>query len=183
MGMRQDLIDLLKKQSYEEREVTLASGKKSNFYFDGKMTTTNPYGAFLVGKFIFEAIRSLTPDGVGGMSIGADPITTAVTIVSHLEGQPITGFLVRKEPKKHGKRLSIEGGYGLKEGSKVVMVEDVVTTGGSTLKAIEKAEEAGFEVIKVITIVDREEGGREAIEAAGYSFDSLFTKSDIVNSR
>jgi len=180
MGMRRDLIDLLREQSYEEREVTLASGKKSNFYFDGKMTTTNPYGAFLVGKFIFEAIRNLRPDGVGGMSIGADPITTAVTIVSHLEGQPITGFLVRKEPKKHGKRLSIEGGYGLKEGSKVVMVEDVVTTGGSTLKAIEKAEEAGFKVIKVITIVDRQEGGREAIEAAGYSFDSLFTKSDIV---
>ncbi|MBU2591024.1 MAG: orotate phosphoribosyltransferase [Nitrospinota bacterium] len=180
MSIRQDLIDILKAQSYEEREVTLSSGKKSNFYFDGKMTTTDPYGAWLVGKLIFEAIRDLKPDGVGGMSIGADPITTAVTIVSHLEGQPITGFLIRKEPKKHGKRLSIEGGYNLKEGSRVVMVEDVVTTGGSTLKAIEKSEEAGFKVIKVISIVDRQEGGREAIEAAGYSFDSLFTKRDIV---
>jgi len=182
MSIRQDLIDILREQSYEEREVTLSSGKKSNFYFDGKMTTTNPYGAWLVGKLVFEAIRNLSPDGVGGMSIGADPITTAVTIVSHLEGEPITGFLVRKEPKKHGKRLSIEGGYGLKEGSRVVMVEDVVTTGSSTLKAIEKAEEAGFEVIKVISIVDRQEGGREAIEEAGYSFDALFTKSDITDS-
>ena len=112
--------------------------------------------------------------------MGADPIATAIAIVSHIEGRPLTAFFVRKEQKKHGKQLWIEGGWGLKEGSKVTIVEDVITTGGSTLKAIERAKESGFIIVKVLALVDREEGGRETLEKKGYRFESIFTKSDIL---
>lgn len=179
MTIREELLQIVRKQSYEKRKVILSSGRESNFYIDGKMTTTHSRGAFLVGKLIFERIKNLGLDGVGGLTMGADPIATAIAIVSQIEGRPVTAFFVRKEQKKHGKQLWIEGGYGLKDGSKVAIVEDVVTTGGSTLKAIERAEEAGFVVFKVIALVDREEGGRENIERAGYRFETIFTKSDI----
>ncbi len=180
MILKEELLKIVRKQSYEKRKVVLSSGKDSDFYIDGKMTTTNPKGAFLVGKLMFEKIKSLGLDGVGGLTMGADPIATAIALVSHIEGRPITAFFVRKEQKKHGKQLWIEGGWGLKEGSKVAIVEDVVTTGGSTLKAIEKAEEAGFVVAKVLSLVDREEGGRENLEKKGYKFESIFTKGDIL---
>jgi orotate phosphoribosyltransferase len=179
MTIREELLQIVRKQSYEKRKVVLSSGRESDFYIDGKMTTTNPRGAFLVGKLMFERIKNLGLDGVGGLTMGADPIATAIAIVSQIEGRPVTAFFVRKEQKKHGKQLWIEGGWGLKDGSEVAIVEDVVTTGGSTLKAIEKAEEAGFIVVKVLAFVDREEGGRENIERGGYRFETIFTKSDI----
>ena len=180
MTAREELLNIIREKSYEKRSVVLSSGKESDFYIDGKMTTTDSRGAFLVGKLMFERIKNLGLDGVGGLTMGADPIATAIAIVSHIEGRPLTAFFVRKEQKKHGKQLWIEGGWGLKEGSKVAIVEDVITTGGSTLKAIEKAEEAGFIIAKVLALVDREEGGRETLKKKGYKFDAIFTKSDIL---
>ncbi|MEK6591235.1 MAG: orotate phosphoribosyltransferase [Nitrospinota bacterium] len=180
IAMREELLDVIKRQSYEKRKVVLSSGRDSDFYIDGKMTTTDPWGAFLVGRLMFERIKNLGIDGVGGLTIGADPIATAIAIVSNLEGRPISAFFVRKEQKKHGKQLWIEGGWRLKEGSKVVIVEDVITTGGSALKAIEKSEGAGFIVVEVLTLIDRNEGGRENLKKSGYKLESIFTMNDIL---
>ena len=154
-----------------EGEFTLSSGKKSNHYFDGKRVTLSPEGAYLVGKLVFDELADTDVDAVGGLAIGADPIVTAVALVSHLEGKPIDAFIVRDEAKQHGTRRKIEG--HVKEGSKVVIVDDVITRGGSIEKAIQAAQEAGCEVVKVIALVDRHEGGSDRLRAAGYDFSSL----------
>ena len=180
MTDREELLGIIRSQSYEKREVILTSGLKSDFYVDCKMTTTDPRGALLVGKIIFEEIKDLNLEGVGGMTMGADPIATSVALISSIEGNPLRAFFVRKEQKKHGKKLWIEGGYGLKKGSRVAVVEDVVTTGGSTIKSVERIKEAGFVIEKIISIVDREEGGRELVQGMGYEYRSLFTKKEIV---
>lgn len=167
--------------SYEKRNVTLASGRQSDFYFDGKQTTLHPEGGYLTGKLFFEAIKDVEGvEGVGGLTLGADPIATATSVVSFLEGKPVPGFIIRKEPKGHGTGAWLEGRKNLKPGSKVVIVEDVVTSGGSSLKAIKRAEEEGLVVLGVVTLVDREEGGRENIEKEGYWLKSIFTKSEIL---
>ncbi len=180
--MKQRLKNIIKNYSYEKREVTLASGRKSNFYFDGKQTTLNAEGAYLVGKLMFNIIKELPVkiDAVGGPTIGADPIATAIAIVSYLESTPLNAFIVRKEPKGHGKKLWIEGNKNLKKGCSVAIVEDVITTGGSILRAIDIVEKEGYKIGAVIVLVDREEGGRENIEKAGYKLYSLFKKSEIV---
>ncbi len=176
------LKELLLQLSYEQREVTLSSGQKSNFYFDGRQTTLNPEGASLIGELLFEKIRQNFPDvqGVGGPTLGADPLVTAVSVISFQKKRPLPGFIIRKEPKKHGTALWIEGFKNFKPGMKVVILEDVVTTGKSSLIACERATEAGLAVRAVLTLVDREEGGRGAIENAGLQFDSLFTKTELV---
>jgi orotate phosphoribosyltransferase len=167
--------------SYEKRNVVLASGRASDFYFDGKQTTLHPEGGYLTGKLFFEAIRDVEGvEGVGGLTLGADPIATATSVVSFLEGKPIPGFIIRKEPKGHGTGAWLEGRKNLKPGSKVVIVEDVVTSGGSSIKAIKRAEEEGLVVLGVVTLVDREEGGRENIEKEGYWLKSIFTKAEIL---
>ncbi|GFO60092.1 orotate phosphoribosyltransferase [Geomonas silvestris] len=167
--------------SYEKRNVTLASGRQSDFYFDGKQTTLHPEGGYLTGKLFFEAIRDVEGvEGVGGLTLGADPIATATSVVSFLEGKPIPAFIIRKEPKGHGTGAWLEGRKNFKPGSKVVIVEDVVTSGGSSLKAIKRAEEEGLVVLGVVTLVDREEGGRENIEKEGYWLKSIFTKAQIL---
>jgi len=167
--------------SYEKRNVTLASGRQSDFYFDGKQTTLHPEGGYLTGKLFFEAIRDVEGvEGVGGLTLGADPIATATSVVSFLEGKPIPGFIIRKEPKGHGTGAWLEGRKNLKPGSRVVIVEDVVTSGGSSIKAIKRAEEEGLVVLGVVTLVDREEGGRENIEKEGYWMKAIFTKAQIL---
>lgn len=167
--------------SYEKRNVTLASGRQSDFYFDGKQTTLHPEGGYLTGKLFFEAIRDVEGvEGVGGLTLGADPIATATSVVSFLEGKPIPGFIIRKEPKGHGTGAWLEGRKNLKPGARVVIVEDVVTSGGSSIKAIKRAEEEGLVVLGVVTLVDREEGGRENIEKEGYWMKSIFTKAQIL---
>ncbi|MFA5699682.1 MAG: orotate phosphoribosyltransferase [Desulfuromonas sp.] len=178
---RSELMDIIRLLSYEEREVTLASGRKSNFYFDGKQTTLHPRGSVLVGKAFFEAVHSFgcRVDGVGGLTLGADPIATATSLVSSLENAPIPAFIIRKEPKGHGTGQWLEGGKNLAPGARVVIVEDVVTTGGSSMQAIERAREEGLEVIGVVTLVDREEGGRECFAAADIPFKAIFTKSQV----
>ncbi len=180
--MKNRLKDIILNFSYEKREVTLASGRKSNFYFDGKQTTLNAEGAYLTGKLMFDLINNLPVkiDAVGGPTIGADPIASAISVVSFLEKKPLNAFIVRKEPKMHGKKLWIEGNKHLAKGSTVAIVEDVITTGGSILKAINIVENEGLKIGAVIVLVDREEGGKENIESAGYKLYSIFKKSDIL---
>jgi orotate phosphoribosyltransferase len=181
MNERERLKKIIIDLSYEKRKVTLASGRESDFYFDGKQTTLHPEGGYLTGKLFFEAIKDVMGiEGVGGLTLGADPIATATSVVSFLEGQPIPAFIIRKEPKGHGTGAWLEGRKNLRQGAKVVIVEDVVTTGGSSLKAVRRAEEEGLEVLGVVTLVDREEGGREQIEKEGFWLKSIFTKSEIL---
>jgi orotate phosphoribosyltransferase len=178
---RAELKDIIRRLSYEEREVTLASGRKSNFYFDGKQTTLHPRGALLVGRAVLAELAHFSGpvEGVGGLTMGADPIATAASLVSALEKEPIPAFIIRKEPKGHGTGQWLEGRKNLRPGARVVIVEDVLTTGGSALKAVERAREEGLEVIGIITLVDRQEGGREIVEAAGLALRAIFTKSEI----
>jgi len=183
MDDRKRLFEIVKNLSYEKREVILTSGRKSNFYFDGKQTTLHPEGAYLVGKLMYDIIKNSGIDvkAVGGPTIGADPIATAITIVSYLNGNPIPAFIVRKQPKGHGKNLWIEGNKNLNRGDNVAIVEDVITTGGSILKAIEIVENEGYRVGMVLVLVDREEGGKEEIEKRGYRLFSLFRRSEFEN--
>ncbi len=170
------LLRILKDLSYEEGDFLLASGKRSTFYIDCKETTLNPEGMYLVGHLMYMRVLKM-PDveAVGGVSIGGDPLVCSTVIASYALRSPIPGFFIRKEPKGHGTNVWIEGGKNLRKGMNVAILEDVVTTGGSSLKAIEAAEREGLTVKGVIALLDRLEGGKEAIEAKGYSFQSIFT--------
>lgn len=178
--MREELLRLVRERSYEEREVTLVSGRKSHFYVDGKQTSLHPRGAYLIGRLFVDRLPAFgTVDAVGGPTLGADPLTTATSLVSGLEGPGIPGFIVRKEPKGHGTQRWVEGEKNLPPQARVVILEDVVTTGGSSLRAVERVESEGYRVLGVLALVDREEGGREALEAGGYRFEALFTKAEV----
>jgi orotate phosphoribosyltransferase len=175
-----ELRDIIRRKSLRIGDFTLSSGKKSAYYLDCRMTTLDPRGALLIARLILNGIRSrhIPADAVGGMTLGADPIATAVAVVSGLEATPIPAFIVRKETKGHGTRRSIEG-YEGKAGSRVIVVDDVCTTGDSILRAAEKAEEAGYEVAATFCVVDREEGGTELI-AKRYPFFALFTAKELL---
>ena len=174
---REQLRQLLKGQSLMFGDFTLASGRKSTFYFDSKKTTLLPDGAWLTARAVLALIREkgIHADAIGGLTLGADPIVCPVAALSHAEGPALRAFIVRKEAKEHGTGRRIEG--NLAPGSRVIIVDDVVTTAGSTLKAIAAAEEEGHEVVAVICIVDREEGG--AAKLARYPFHPLFRRSEI----
>ncbi|SHJ55807.1 orotate phosphoribosyltransferase [Malonomonas rubra DSM 5091] len=182
MSVKEELKPILVEMSYEQREVTLASGRKSNFYFDGKQTTLHAKGGLLVGKAFWEEVKAFEGpiDGVGGLTLGADPIATATSIAAQLDGEDVHAFIIRKEPKGHGTGQWLEGRKNLPPGSRVVIVEDVTTTGGSSLKAVERAEEEGLVVLGIVTLVDREEGAREAIESAGQKLRAVFTRTEVV---
>ena len=152
-------------------EFTLASGKKSDYYFDGKKLTLSPEGAYWVGKAMFDELTEIDVDAIGGLAIGADPIVTAVALISHLEGKPIPAFIVRDVAKEHGTKRKIEG--HLKPGSRVAIVEDVITTGGSVLRAIEAVEAVNCKVVKVIVLVDRHEGGSDKLKEEGYDITAI----------
>ena len=152
-------------------DFTLTSGKKSNYYIDGKRITLSPEGAYLLGRIIFKELSGTGVAAVGGVATGAYPMVTAVGLISHLEGRPLPVFVVREVAKGHGAKRKIEG--SLKEGAGVAILEDVLTTGGSVLRAIEAVEAAGGRVIKVITLVDRGEGGGDALKRAGYELEAL----------
>src|SRR5205809_1782420 len=175
------LRDIIRQKSLRIGEFTLSSGKKSSYYLDCRMTTLDPRGALLIARLILERIRThnIQADAIGGLTMGADPIATAVAVVSGLEAKPIPAFIVRKEPKGHGTQRSIEG-YDGKPGSRVIVVDDVCTTGDSILKAAEKAEEAGYQVVATFCVVDREEGGTQLI-ARQYAFYPLFTARELLN--
>jgi orotate phosphoribosyltransferase len=180
--IRQRLKELLLQKSYREGKIKLSSGRESDFYIDGKQTTLDAEGAYLCGKLLYEMIckEGKNIGGVGGMTLGADPLVTAVSIVSYLEGESLPAFIVRKESKSHGTENYLEGKENLAKGSCVALLEDVVTTGGTLLQVIERVEVQGFEVGLVATIVDRQEGGEEALAAKGYKLLSLFTREELL---
>ncbi len=179
---RARLLELLTERSFERRRVVLSSGKESDFYIDCKRTALLAEGHFLIGRLLLEAIRQQAPQavGVGGLTLGADPLASAVSLTGYLSGAPLAAFIVRKEPKGHGTGQWIEGLSGVGPGAPVAIVEDVVTTGASTLKAIERAQEEGLKVLGAFALVDRLEGGREAVEAAGHRLFTLFTRKDFI---
>ncbi len=179
---RRRLLDLLRALSFERRNVVLSSGKTSDFYVDCKRTALTAEGHVLVGRLLFDRIRRIRPlpRGAGGLTLGADPLASAVALTSFLEGEPIDAFIVRKEPKGHGTGQWIEGRKTIPDGSRVVVLEDVVTSGGSALKAIERCRAERLEVVGCFALVDRMEGGREAIEAQGVPLESLFTREDFI---
>lgn len=183
MSIKDELKPILVEMSYEQREVTLASGRKSNFYFDGKQTTLHAKGGLLVGKAFWEEVKQFEGPihGVGGLTLGADPIATATSIAAQLDGADVHAFIIRKEPKGHGTGQWLEGRKNLPPGSRVVIVEDVTTTGGSSMKAVERAQEEGLDVVGIVTLVDREEGAREAIEGAGQKLRAVFTRTEVVS--
>ncbi len=177
---RRRLAALLAQRSYENRKVTLASGRESDFYLDCKQTTLEPEGLYLAGRLLLDAVRrGAAVDAVGGPTLGADPLVAACAVLSFLDGRPLPAFILRKEPKGHGTRAYVEGAKFLPEGTRVAIVEDVVTTGGSSLKAAERAKEAGLRVAKIVCLVDREEGGAATIRAAGYDHEAIFTIDEV----
>jgi len=172
------LAALLLERSYHQGEVTLTSGRKSDYYFDCKQTALHPEGSYLLGRLILDRVR---PDirGIGGPTLGADPLVSAVCLLSHLDQRPLPAFIVRKNAKGHGTQRYLEGMANLTSGQRVAVVEDVVTTGGSLLKACAHTTEAGLAVAQVLCVLDREEGGRERLLDAGYDLDAIFTRDEL----
>ena len=178
------LIALLLERSFRyrpEAPFTLASGRTSPYYFNCKTTLYHPEGMRLVGRLLFAAVRGMRPAAVGGLTLGADPLAYACAYTSYLEGQPIEAFVVRKQPKDHGTQLPIEGNVAV--GDRVVVVDDVITTGGSTRAAIAACRAADLVVVGCCVLVDRQEGGREAIEAAGVPVTALVTRDEVMAAR
>jgi orotate phosphoribosyltransferase len=173
---KQALIALVRDKALKFGEFTLASGKKASYYLDGKQITLDSVGAKLIAEGILDLLGPRLPKAVGGMAIGADPITAAVVTLAGVRGLPLKGILVRKEAKGHGTERYVEG--PVSPGDDVVIVEDVVTTGGSSLQAIERALAFGLKVQRVVAVIDRMEGGAQAFAAKGYEFSSLLTIRD-----
>jgi len=183
MDARARLLELLRSRAFAEREVVLSSGLTSNFYIDCKQVSLDAEGATLIGELFHAAIQQVAPQAVavGGLTLGADPLATATSITSFRAGRPRSAFIVRKEPKGHGTGQWIES-VGLAADAPVVILEDVITTGASTIKAIERARLAGLNVVHALGIVDRLEGGREAI-VAHVPLTTLFTRRDFLGDR
>ena len=179
---RDRLLELMRTLSFARRPVTLSSGKQSDFYIDSKQTVLTAEGHYLAGKLFFALLEKHAPraEAIGGLTMGADPLSSAVALTSFLAGRPRAAFYVRKEPKAHGTAQWIEGMRNLRAGMPVVVVEDVVTTGASTIKAIERSRVHELEVLHVLALVDREEeGGRERIEREA-PLTSLFSRRDFM---
>lgn len=175
------LAQLLLEKSYREGDFVLASGKKSSYYFDCRPTALSAEGSWLIGSLFNEMLKDVAISGVGGMTIGADPLVSAVTTISWQRDRHLDGLLVRKEAKTHGTGQFVEGLHNFKEGDNVAMLEDVVTTGGSLLKACERVKDCGLNIAVTCAILDRQEGGAEAIQAAGYNLLVLFTRQELLD--
>lgn len=173
---KQALMDLVRREALKLGQFTLASGKQSTYYLDCRRVTLHSAGANLIADGMLEMLGSEWPDAVGGMAIGADPISAAIITVAGRNGKTLKGFIVRKEAKGHGTGRDVEGPVAA--GESCVIVEDVVTTGGSSLAAIEKVEAFGLKVRGVLAIIDRLEGGGEALAARGYTLQTLLTIRD-----
>ncbi len=179
--MKERLIRLLIDKAFkysEEPVFKLVSGRMSNYYFNCKAVTLHPEGMHLIGNLIYDMVRDSGARGIGGLTLGADPIADAVAYTSYLKGNPVEAFVVRKSAKSHGTMQWIEG--NVQKGDRVVIVDDVITTGKSTIEAINKAKEAGLDVVKVIALVDRQEGGRENIETLGFSVEPVVTREEVM---
>ena len=178
---RDRLLELLRVRAFERKRVVLASGKESDFFIDCKQAVLTAEGHVLVGEVMLDAVRRLPPcSAVAGVELGGCPLASAVALTSFRGPEPLDALYVRKDAKDHGSRRLVEGNTRLAPGARVVLLEDVVTTGGSTLKAATKLREAGCEVVAVVALVDRLEGGREAVEGAGLQLVTLFTRDDFI---
>lgn len=178
---RERLLALLRDRSFARKKVTLASGRESDFFIDCKQTVLTAEGHVLTGRLMLAAARALGPfDAVAGVELGGCPLASAAALTSHLDGDARDAVYVRKDAKDHGSKRLVEGDTRLAPGAKLVILEDVTTTGGSTLKAVAKLRDAGYVVDGVVTLVDRLEGGREAIEAAGLKLAAIYTRLDFI---
>jgi orotate phosphoribosyltransferase len=180
--MKNELIDLLCRKSFKyskEPTFKLVSGRMSNYYINCKPVTLSPRGMFLAGHLVFDSIRDLCADGVGGLTFGADPVSVATAFASGLQGKPVNAFSIRKTMKDHGIIRWIEG--DLAQGSRVVIIDDVATTGGSTIRAIERARSEGMDVIKAVILVDRQEGGLENIREHVKEVSAIVSRDDLLN--
>lgn len=175
--LRSALLALICQVAYKEGDFTLSSGKKSTYYINGKQVTLHAQGALMVARILLDMLPAGTV-GVGGLTLGADPMVSAVGIVGAYENKPVTPLIIRKEAKGHGTRAYIEGPE-LPEGSVVTILEDVVTTGASALKAVERLRDAGYEVNDILALVDRQQGGRELYKKEGLNFRPIFTIEDL----
>ncbi len=180
LELKKRLAHILLERSYKEGDFILASGRHSEYYFDCRITALHSEGSWLIGTLFNRLLADLPIVGIGGMTLGADPLISATTALSHVMGRPLSGLIVRKEPKNHGTSQYVEGLANFKPGDKVAMVEDVVTTGGSLLKACERVRDAGLDIVAVCSVLDRGEGGREALAEAGYTLRALFTRPELV---
>ena len=179
--MKNRLIELIIEKAFKysaEPVFKLVSGRMSNYYFNCKAIALYPEGMYLIGSIIYDQIKDLHVKGIGGLTLGADPISDAVAYTSYLKKKPIESFIVRKSAKSHGTMQWIEG--NIVAGDSVVIVDDVITTGKSTIEAITRAKEAGLEIAKVIALIDRQEGGREAIKALGYDVEAIVTRDEVM---
>jgi len=174
---RRALVDLIAAEAVFHGDFTLSSGKKATYYVDMRKLTLDHRAAPAIGRLVLDAVRDLNVDAVGGLTLGADPIANAVLHASVAAGTPVDAFVVRKEPKDHGRGRQIEGAEVT--GKRVVIVEDTSTTGGSPLKAAEVVAAAGAEIVAVVTVVDRKTGAQAAVEAAGYEWRSIIDLDDL----
>lgn len=175
--LRQHLLDLFCTLAYKEGDFVLSSGQRSTYYINGKQVTLHPQGALATGRLLLSMVPVDT-HAVAGLTLGADPIVTAVSVVSAYENRAIPALIIRKEAKGHGTRAYIEG-PSLPDGAKVVVLEDVVTTGQSAMKAVERLQQAGYSIEQVIALVDRQQGGAELYQQAGLKFQALFSIEEI----
>ncbi|KST62319.1 orotate phosphoribosyltransferase [Mastigocoleus testarum] len=175
--LRGELLDLFSRLAYQEGDFVLSSGLRSSYYVNKTQVTLHPQGALLIGQIIFSMLPTDT-EGVAGLTLGADPIVTAVSIISAQEKRPIPALIIRKEAKGHGTKAYIEG-PSLPAGAKIVVLEDVVTTGQSAMKAVTRLRDAGYTVEQVISLVDRLQGGAELYQSAGLKFAAIFSITEI----
>jgi orotate phosphoribosyltransferase len=177
--LQRRLCELLRERSVAHGDFTLASGRRSSFYIDARRTTMSGQGLALIGALGLERLtaRGWAPALVGGLTLGADPVAYAIAAAAHAQGRPLDAFTVRKQPKAHGTGQLIEGCFTA--GAAVVVVEDVITTGQSAADAISAVTAAGGRVLGVLAVVDREEGGRAALERAGHAVEALVTATDL----
>ncbi len=171
------LLDLICRLAFKSGDFTLSSGQKSSYYINGKLVTLHPQGALWIGEIMLDLLPTST-QAVAGLTLGADPLVTAVSVVSAYNGRPVPALIVRKQAKGHGTAAWIEGGE-LDQGAEVVVLEDVVTTGASAIFAVEKLQQAGYQVTEVLTLVDRDQGGAEAFAKLGLTFRAVFAIAEI----
>lgn len=178
---RRELLELLRERSFRRGTFTLASGRQSDFFIDCKQTVLTARGHLLVGEVMFDALASLPGcEAVAGVALGGCPLASAVSLISEQRGQPLPALYVRKQTKDHGTKRLVEGDRALRAGLPVVLLEDVITTGGSTLKAVDSLRNAGANVAGVVVLVDRREGGAEALDGAGLAWTSIFRRQDFI---
>lgn len=178
--VKDSLLGILKKDAYFQEKIILSSGKESDYYIDARRVTLAAEGVYCCARLILNEARFDDVKAIGGPTLGADPMVGAVGALSFLDGKPINTFIIRKQPKKHGKQQQVEGPL-LEEGDKVILIDDVATTGKAFLESLDVLDKMKIEVVKAVCIVDRGEGAKEALEARGCKLVSLFDISEIRN--